>query len=80
MPASDNQCAIGFILSGGEESDAKNGRLLLDSIGRMKHPDEKQPLYLLMDRAYEDWDTRRLACEWGYSPAVKEIQADRDAI
>jgi hypothetical protein len=26
MPAADNQCAIGFILSGGEASDAKNGR------------------------------------------------------
>jgi hypothetical protein len=55
-------------LSGGEESDAKNGWLLLNSIGRMKDPDEERPLYLLMDRAHEDWDTRWLAFEWGYSP------------
>jgi transposase len=36
----------------------------------MKRPDEERPLYLLMDRAYEDWDTRRLGFEWGYSPVV----------
>jgi hypothetical protein len=70
MPAADNQRATGFILSGGEASDAKNGRLLLDSIGRMKHPDEERPLYPLMDRACEDWNTRWLEFEWGYSPAV----------
>jgi hypothetical protein len=68
--AAGNQCAIGFILSGGEASDAKNGRLLLDTIGRMKSPDGERPLYPLMDRAYEDWDTRRLGFEWGYSPVV----------
>jgi transposase len=36
----------------------------------MKQPDAERPLYLLMDRAYEDWDTRWLAFEWGYSPVV----------
>jgi transposase len=36
----------------------------------MKQPDEERSLYLLMDRAYADWDTRRLAFERGYSPAV----------
>jgi transposase len=70
MPASDNQRAIGFLLSGGEASDAKNGRLLPDSTGRVKQPDAERPPYPLMDRAYEDWDTRRLAFERGYSPAV----------
>ena len=66
----NNQCAIGFILSGGEASDAGNGRLLLDTIGRMKDPDEEGPLFLLMDRVYEDGETRWLAFEWGYSPVV----------
>jgi hypothetical protein len=64
----DNQCAIGFILSGGEASDAGKGRLFLDTIGRIKDPDEDRPLYLLMDRAYEDEETRLLAFERGYSP------------
>jgi hypothetical protein len=36
----------------------------------MKRPDEERPLYPLMDRAYEDWDTRGLGFEWGYSPEV----------
>jgi transposase len=70
MLVADNQCAIGFILSGGEASDAGKGRLLLDTIGRMKDPNEDSPLYLLMDRAYEDEETRGLAFEWGYSPVV----------
>jgi transposase len=36
----------------------------------MKDPDEEGPLFLLMDRAYEDGKTRMLAFEWGYSPVV----------
>jgi transposase len=63
----DNRCAVGFILSGGEASDAGNGLLLLDTLGRIKDPDENRPL---MDRAYEDRETRLLAFEWGYSPVV----------
>jgi transposase len=70
MLVADNQCAVGFILSGGEASDAGKGRLLLDTVGRIKDPDEDSPLYLLMDRAYEDGETRLLAFEWGYSPVV----------
>jgi hypothetical protein len=52
MIVANNQCAIGFILSGGEASDASNGRLLLDIIGRIKDPNEDSPIYLLMDKAY----------------------------
>jgi transposase len=70
MMVADERCAIGFILSGGEASDARNGRFLLDTLGRMKNPDEDRPLYLLMDRACEDGETRRLASEWGYTPVV----------
>jgi transposase len=68
--AADNRCAIGFILSGGESSDARYGRLLPDTIGRIKDPDEARPVFLLMDRAYEGWETRWLAFEWGHSPVV----------
>jgi hypothetical protein len=67
MPVADTQCAIGFILSGGEAADTGNGRLLLDIIGRIKDPTEDSSLYRLMDRAYEDGETRLLALEWGYS-------------
>jgi transposase len=70
MMVADNRCGIGFILSGGEAPDASNGRLLLDAIGRIKDPDAEGPLFLLMDRAYEGRETRRLAFEWGYSPVV----------
>jgi transposase len=51
-------------------SDSRNGRLLPGTIGRLKDPDEEGPLFLLMDRAYEGWETRLLAFEWGYSPVV----------
>jgi transposase len=70
MLVADNRCAVGFMLSSGEASDAVRGRLLLDTLGRIKDPDADTPLYLLMDRAYEDWNTRSLAFEWGYSPIV----------
>jgi hypothetical protein len=43
--------------------DAGNDRLLLDTIGRIKDPNEDRPLYLLMDRAYADRETRQLAFE-----------------
>jgi transposase len=51
-------------------SDSLNGRLLLDTIGRIKDPDAEGPLFLLMDRAYEGWETRLPAFEWGYNPVV----------
>jgi hypothetical protein len=37
----------------------------------MKDPDEEGPVFLLMDRAYEDGETRMLAFEWGYNPVVR---------
>jgi hypothetical protein len=70
MLVADTQCALGCILSCGEASDASNGRLLLDTIGSIKDSPEDSPLYLVMDRASEDGETRLLAFEWGYSPVV----------
>jgi transposase len=78
MMVSDNQGAIGFILSRGEASDAGKSRLLLDTIGRIKDPSEDSPLYLLMDRSYEDGETRLLAFEWGYSPVVPPKKNRKD--
>jgi hypothetical protein len=62
--------AAGFILSGGQSHDAVEGRLLLDTIGRLKSPETDRPLFLLTGRAYVDREMRLPAFEWGYSPAV----------
>jgi hypothetical protein len=43
----------GFILSGGEEPDAPNGRLLLETVGK-----QENTLHVLMDKAYSDFKTR----------------------
>jgi transposase len=46
-------------------SDAKAGRALLGSIGPLP-----APLHLIMDRAYEDGETRQLALDFGFIPVV----------
>jgi hypothetical protein len=71
MAAADNRCAIGFILSGGEASDAKQRAAFIGHpIGRIKDPGGEGPLFLLMDRAYEGGkpDSRRLS--EGISPVA----------
>ena len=54
-----------FALSAGNCGDAPEGRALLRRLGPVN-----QPVYLLMDRAYEGDDTRALAAELGYIPVV----------
>ena len=54
-----------FALSAGNCSDAPEGRALLRRLGPVN-----QPVYLLMDRAYEGDDTQALAAELGYIPVV----------
>jgi hypothetical protein len=34
-------------------------------------------MYLLMDKAYEDWETRLLAFEWGYRLVVPPKKNER---
>ena len=63
--AADARTAISFALSPGEASDAVEGRELLGGIGPLP-----APLYLIMDRAYEDNATRQLALEFGWIPVV----------
>jgi len=63
--AADARTAITFALSAGEASDAVAGRELLGGIGP-----RPAPLYLLMERAYEDNATRQRALEFGWIPVV----------
>lgn len=52
-------------LSGGERHDAPEGRKSIEALGE-KH----QGIPLVMDKAYEDDQTRKLAKEKGYRPEV----------
>jgi len=65
MVAANARTTISFALSPGQASDAKAGRELLGGIGPLP-----QPLHLIMDRAYEDNETRQLALEFNYIPVV----------
>ena len=65
MVAADARTAITFALSPGQASDAVHGRELLAGIGPLP-----APMYLLMDKAYEDNETRQLALNFGYIPVV----------
>jgi len=65
MVAADARTAITFALSPGQASDAVEGRALLGSIGPLP-----QPLPLIMDKAYEDDQTRQLALEFHFLPVV----------
>ena len=65
MVAANARTAITFALSPGQASDAKQGRLLLGGIGPLP-----APLHLIMDRAYEDNETRQLALDFGFIPVV----------
>jgi transposase len=65
MVAADARTAITFALSPGQASDSVQGRELLGSIGPLP-----APLHLIMDRAYEDNETRQLALSFGFIPVV----------
>ena len=49
-----------FSLSAGQDHDAAHGRRLLERIGV-----QQDPLFLVMDRAYEGDETRQLALDLG---------------
>jgi hypothetical protein len=65
MVAANARTAITFALSPGQASDSVEGRELLGSIGPLP-----APLHLIMDRAYEDNETRQLALDFGFIPVV----------
>ena len=65
MVAANARTAITFSLSPGQASDSVEGRTLLGGIGPLP-----VPLYLIMDKAYEDNETRQLALDFGFIPVV----------
>ena len=65
VPVANDGVSLTLNLSPGQRRDAPCGRELLRRLG----PDQGA-LALLMDHAYEDDTTRRLAAELGYQPVV----------
>jgi transposase len=65
MVAANARTAITFALSPGQASDAVEGRELLGGIGPLP-----APLHLILDKAYEDDQTRQLALDFGFIPVV----------
>ena len=65
MVAADARTAITFALSPGQASDAVEGRQLLAGLGPLP-----APLHLIVDKAYEDNETRQLALDFGFIPVV----------
>jgi len=65
LVAANAQTAVAFALSPGNAHDAPQGRRLLQRLARpLNRP------ALIMDRAYEDDETRRLAADLGFTPVV----------
>ena len=65
MMAANENTAVDFILSAGQQHDAPLGRLLMETVGR-----QKNWVPLIMDRAYEDDQTRLTAQLLGFDPIV----------
>lgn len=65
MVAANAQTPVIFTLSAGQVHDAREGRKLLHELGRCEIP-----LPILMDKAYEDDQTRQCAEDLGYIPVV----------
>ena len=65
MMAANANTPIDFILSAGQAHDAPFGRLLMETVGK-----QKTWIPLLMDRAYEDDNTRLTAQLLGFDPVV----------
>jgi len=65
LVAANARTAIDFALSPGHASDARCGRELLGSIGPLP-----APMHLILDRAYEDNETRQLALDFGWIAVV----------
>jgi transposase len=65
MVAANARTALTFALSPGQASDAVEGRGLLGGIGPLP-----APLHLILDKAYEDDQTRQLALDFGFIPVV----------
>jgi len=65
MMASGVKKAVDFIISPGNAHDAPFGRLLMETVGK-----QQTTIPLVMDRAYEDDQTRYIAQMLRFSPVV----------
>ena len=65
MMAANERHAVNFILSGGNRHDAPQGRILMETVGKLK-----SCIPLIMDRAFEDDLTRYIAQTLGFIPVV----------
>jgi len=65
MVAADARTAVAFAHSPGNAHDAPQGRQLLKRLEKPSH----RPA-LVMDRTYEDDETRQLAVDLGFTPVV----------
>ena len=65
MVAANARTAITFSLSPGQAHDAPAGRALLTELGPLP-----ESVHLVMDRAYEDGETRQLVLDLGMIPVV----------
>jgi transposase len=70
MVSANERTAVAFILSAGQDHDAPHGRLLLETIGTQKYQHNFKAVPLLMDRAYEDDETRYIAQQLYFTPIV----------
>ena len=73
LVAATERTALTFALSPGQAHDAPAGRQLLHRLGR-----PAAPLALVMDRAYEDDETRHVAETLGFTPVVPPRQTRRE--
>jgi len=63
--SANERTAVDFILSEGQFHDAPYGRLLMETVGKLK-----SVIALVMDRAYEDDWTRYIAQTLNFKPVV----------
>jgi transposase len=68
--SANERTAVEFILSAGQDHDAPHGRLLLETVGSQKYKHGFKSVPLLMDRAYEDDETRYTAQQLYFTPVV----------
>ena len=78
MVSANDRIAVEFMLSAGQLHDAPQGRLLLETIGTQKYEQNFQSVPLLMDRAYEDNETRYIAQQLYFAPVVPPKKNRKD--
>ena len=71
--SANEKTAVEFILSEGQLHDAPQGRLLMDTVGKLKNS-----IPLVMDRAYEDDYTRYIAQTLNFKPVVPPKRNRKD--